>query len=50
MTDPHWTYIALAYGFAAACLAIECVLLVRRRRAALARVVRERHLDETDAD
>jgi heme exporter protein CcmD len=36
----HWQVIAIAYGLTFAALAVEVVLLVRRRRAALRQVQR----------
>jgi hypothetical protein len=41
----HWTYIAMAYGFTALCIAGELVALGRRRRLAIERARRERDVE-----
>jgi len=48
MADQHWTFVALAYGFAALCIAGELLALARRRRHALERVASERDVDEDE--
>jgi heme exporter protein D len=48
MTDQHWTFIALAYGFTALCIVAEVLALARRRRHALERAARERDFDEDE--
>jgi heme exporter protein CcmD len=47
MSNLHWTFIAVAYGVTALCIAGELVALFLRRRRALARVAQERDFDET---
>jgi hypothetical protein len=44
----HWTFIALAYGFTAACIAAELVALASHRRKAAARALLEKDFDEDD--
>lgn len=46
MADLHWTFIGAAYGLTAAALAIEVVALMQRRRRAIARIRRERDVDD----
>jgi len=48
MAHLHWTFVALAYGFAALCIAGELFALARRRRQALDRIARERDFDEDE--
>jgi hypothetical protein len=42
----HWTFIALSYGFALACVVGECLALARRRRLAAERALLEKDFDE----
>jgi hypothetical protein len=42
----HWTFIALSYGFAAACIAGELLALARRRRLAAEQAMLEKDFDE----
>jgi len=48
MTEWHWAFITAAYALTAAGLVAELVSLSLRRRRALARVARERELDEDE--
>ena len=48
MSEYHWMFISAAYGLTAAGIVAEIVALSLRRRRALARVARERDLDEAD--
>lgn len=48
MADLHWTFIGAAYGLTAAAIIAEVVLLMQRRRRAIARVRSERENDEND--
>lgn len=42
----HWTFIALSYGFTAACVLAELVTLARRHRQARELVMLEKDFDE----
>ena len=46
MTDLHWNFVAVAYGLTVVLLLIEWMMLRSRRRQAIARVRRERDLDD----
>jgi hypothetical protein len=46
----HWTFIALSYGFTAACIAAELFGLARRRRHATELAAIERDFDEDERD
>lgn len=46
MTELHWNFVAAAYGLTAVLLLIEWLMLRSRRRQAIARVRRERDLDD----
>jgi hypothetical protein len=46
----HWTFIAVSYGFAAACIALELLGLARRRRQANELAVLEKDFDEDERD
>jgi hypothetical protein len=46
----HWTFIALSYGFAAACIAAELIGLARRRRQATERARIEKDFDEDERE
>ncbi|MFM1988439.1 MAG: hypothetical protein RJA99_1396 [Pseudomonadota bacterium] len=48
MADLHWTFIAVAYGLTAAAIVAELFALWSRRRKAIARIRRERDLDEDE--
>ena len=48
MADLHPLFIAAAYGLSAVAIAVELIALWTRRRRAIARVRRERDLDEDD--
>jgi heme exporter protein CcmD len=48
MVEHHWTFVAVAYGFTALCIAAELFALAHRRRQALRRVERERDFDEDE--
>ncbi len=48
MSDSHLSYLAVAYGFTALAIAIECVALLRTRRQSIDQVQRERDLDLDD--
>jgi heme exporter protein D len=48
MLESHLSYLAVAYGFTALAIAIECVVLLRTRRQSIEQVRRERDLDLDD--
>ena len=50
MSDSHLSYLAVAYGFTALAIAIECVVLLRTRRQSIEQVRRELDLDLDDPE
>ena len=48
MLESHLSYLAVAYGFTAVAIAVECVVLLRTRRQSIEQVRRERDLDPDD--
>ena len=50
MSDSHRSYLAVAYGFTAVAIAVECVVLLRTRRQSIEQVRRELDLDPDDSE
>jgi hypothetical protein len=50
MSDSHLSYLAVAYGFTAVAIAVECVVLLRTRRQSIEQVRRELDLDPDDSE